>query len=46
MSLFDMFKPDRSKNKLEELKMRLQFNPNYFQERAALKLERELNYSR
>jgi len=42
MSLFDIFKPELSKRKWEELKLKLQFNPNYFQELEALKLKKEL----
>lgn len=42
MSLFDIFKPEKSKKKLEELKLTLQFNPLYFKEMEALKLKRDL----
>ncbi|MFX0141632.1 MAG: hypothetical protein ACFFDN_48795 [Candidatus Hodarchaeota archaeon] len=42
MSLFDIFKPRRNERKWEELKLTLQFNPNYFQELEALKLQKEL----
>ena len=42
MSLFDIFNPEKSKKKLEELKLRLQFNPLYFKEMEALKLNRDL----
>jgi len=42
MSLFDIFKPEVSKKKLEELKLTLQFNPLYFKEIEALKLKRDL----
>jgi len=42
MSLFNIFNPERSKRKLEELKELLQFNPQYFKEIEALKLKRDL----
>ncbi|MBA7644592.1 hypothetical protein ES703_52336 [subsurface metagenome] len=42
MSLFDIFKPEKSKRKMEELKLTLQFNPLYFKEMEALKLKRDL----
>jgi len=42
MSLFDIFKPEKSKKKLEELKLTLQLNPLYFKEMEALKLKRDL----
>lgn len=42
MSLFNIFKPEISKRKQEELKLKLQLNPNYFQELEAFKLKKEL----
>ena len=42
MSLFDIFNPKKSKKKLEDLKLTLQFNPLYFKEMEALKLKRDL----
>jgi len=42
MSLFDIFKPEKSKRKLEGLKESLQFNPHYFKEIEAIKLKRDL----
>ncbi|MHA2037699.1 MAG: hypothetical protein ACW98X_14775 [Promethearchaeota archaeon] len=42
MSLFNIFNPEKNKEKLEELKKVLQFNPNYFTEMERIKLKREL----
>lgn len=42
MSLFNIFKPEKSKKKLEELKLTLQFNPLYFKEIEAIKLKKDL----
>jgi len=42
MSLFNIFKPEKSKRKLEELKDLLQFNPQYYKEIEAIKLKRVL----
>ena len=42
MSLFNIFKPEKSKRKLEELKEVLQFNPQYYKEIEAIKLKRVL----
>ena len=42
MSLFNIFKSEKSKRKLEELKQLLQLNPHYFKEMEALKLKRQL----
>ena len=41
MSLFDIFRPEKAKKKLEELKISLQLNPQYFKELERIKLERE-----
>jgi hypothetical protein len=43
MSLLDIFRPGKSKRKLEELKVILQFNPEYYKELRALKLKRDAN---
>ncbi|MHA1915819.1 MAG: hypothetical protein ACW986_11945 [Promethearchaeota archaeon] len=37
------FNPEKEKQRLEELKVRLQLNPLYFREVAALKLQKDLN---
>lgn len=42
MSLFDIFNMERRKRSFEELKKKLQLNPDYIREAKALKLEREL----
>lgn len=42
MSIFNIFNPEKAKEKLEELKIALQLNPSYFKEMEALKLERDL----
>jgi len=42
MSLFDILRPERGKKKLEELKILLQLNPEYFQDLKKIKLEREV----
>ncbi len=42
MSLFNLFKPEISKRKMEELKEKLELNRNYIQEKEAYKLKREL----
>jgi hypothetical protein len=43
MTLFDIFRPERSKKKLEELKVTLKFNPEYYKELKTLKLKRDAN---
>ena len=40
MSLFDIFRPERSKRKIEELKQTLQLNPEYFKEVKRIKLKK------
>ena len=42
MSIFNMFKPEISKRKWEELKEKLQLNPHYIQETEAYKLKKAL----
>ncbi|MHA2393691.1 MAG: hypothetical protein ACXAEX_17270 [Promethearchaeota archaeon] len=42
MSLFNIFRPEKSKEKLKELQVKLLFNPNYFGELKMLKLKKEL----
>lgn len=41
MSLFDIFRPEKSKRKIEELKQTLQLNPQYFKELEMIKLKKE-----
>ena len=43
MSLFDMFKTEKSNRKLEELRIKLQLNPLYFREIENIKLKRVLS---
>ncbi|MFX0080593.1 MAG: hypothetical protein ACFE94_02470 [Candidatus Hodarchaeota archaeon] len=43
MILFDFFRPERNKKKLEELKKTLQINPEYYKELKTLKLKRDAN---
>ncbi|MFX1374741.1 MAG: hypothetical protein ACFFA0_02910 [Promethearchaeota archaeon] len=40
MSIFDFFKPEKSKKKLEELKILLQLNPQHFKEVKRIKLKK------
>ncbi|MFX1280573.1 MAG: hypothetical protein ACFFA3_14445 [Promethearchaeota archaeon] len=42
MSLIDIFRPEKNKKRLEELKVTLQLNPQYFNEVKRIKLERDL----
>jgi hypothetical protein len=42
MSLFDIFRQDKGKQKFKDLKQILQFNPEYFKELDKIKLNREL----
>ena len=41
MSLFDIFRPEKRKKKLDELKVLLQLNPQYFKEVERIKLKRD-----
>jgi hypothetical protein len=41
MSLFNAFRPERNKQKLDELKVTLQFNPEYFKEVEKIKVKRD-----
>ena len=41
MSLFDIFRPEKSKRKMEELKQTLQLNPEYFKEIERIKLNKQ-----
>jgi len=41
MSLFDIFRPERDKKRLEELKILLQINPQYFKELKRIKLKKD-----
>lgn len=41
MSLIDIFRPEKNKKRLEELKVALQLNPNFFREVKRIKLERD-----
>ena len=36
-----LFRPEKSKRKLEELKQTLQFNPQYFKDLEMIKLKKE-----
>ncbi len=42
MSLFGIFRPEKNKRKVEELKQALQFNPEYFKELERIKLNRKV----
>ncbi|MBY8989227.1 MAG: hypothetical protein KGD58_00605 [Candidatus Lokiarchaeota archaeon] len=41
MSLFNIFRPERSKRKVEELKQTLQLNPQYFKDLEMIKLKKQ-----
>lgn len=41
MSLFEIFRAEKAKKKLEELKILLQLNPQYFKAIEKIKLERD-----
>ncbi|MFX1571783.1 MAG: hypothetical protein ACFFB0_03465 [Promethearchaeota archaeon] len=41
MALFDILLPEKSENKLKELKEKLELNPNYIQEKEAYKITKE-----
>ncbi|MFX0080595.1 MAG: hypothetical protein ACFE94_02480 [Candidatus Hodarchaeota archaeon] len=43
MSLFNIFRPEKGKKKLEELKVTLQINPEYYKELKMLRLKRDAN---
>jgi hypothetical protein len=45
MSLFNIFRAEKIKRKLEELEKTLLLNPEYFKEVKALKLKRDLSHT-
>ncbi|MFX1280572.1 MAG: hypothetical protein ACFFA3_14440 [Promethearchaeota archaeon] len=42
MSLLEIFKPERRRKRLEELKILFQLNPEYYKYEKKLKLEKEV----
>ena len=41
MAFFDILLPEKSENKIKELKEKLELNPNYLQEKEAYKITKE-----